>query len=103
MFWKQNDTGIYGRRQDMFLKYLARSGRVRSIVHFDNPTTPERLYKTYRNAGATADQSRLVVRQTLRRLLHRRDSDRTHYRTFLHGGRLTRRLGLPGASGTPTT
>ena len=26
MFWKQNDTGIYGRRQDMFVKYLARSG-----------------------------------------------------------------------------
>jgi hypothetical protein len=95
VFWKQNDTGIYGRRQDMFVKYLARSGRVRSIVHFDNPTTPERLYKTYRNAGATADQSRLIVRQTMGRLLHRRDSDRTHYRTFLHGGRLTRRLGLP--------
>ena len=27
VFWKQNDTGIYGRRQDMFLKYLERSGR----------------------------------------------------------------------------
>ncbi|MGH8977233.1 MAG: glycosyltransferase, partial [Acidimicrobiia bacterium] len=95
VFWKQNDTGIYGRRQDMFVKYLARSGRVRSIVHFDNPTTPERLYKTYRNAGTTADQGRLIVRQTMSRLLHRRDSDQTRYRTFLHGGRLTRRLGLP--------
>ena len=45
VFWKQNDTGIYGRRQDMFLKYLARSGRVPSIVHFDHPMTPG-LYKT---------------------------------------------------------
>ena len=43
---------IYGRRQDMFLKYLERSGRVRSIVHFDNPMTPERLFKTYRAAQA---------------------------------------------------
>jgi hypothetical protein len=25
LFWKQNDTGIYGRRQDMFLKYLTPS------------------------------------------------------------------------------
>ena len=29
MFWKQNDTSIYGRRQDMFLKYLAALGSVR--------------------------------------------------------------------------
>ena len=63
VFWKQNDTGIYGRRQDMFVKYLARSDRVRSIVHFDNPTTPERLYKVHRRAGAEAtDQGRLIVR-----------------------------------------
>jgi hypothetical protein len=95
MFWKQNDTGIYGRRQDMFAKYLAQSGRVRTIVHFDNPTTPEQLYKQYRAAGATADQSRLVVRQTVSRLLRRRDTDLTHFYTFLHGGRLSRKVGLP--------
>jgi hypothetical protein len=36
VLWKQNDTSIYGRRQDMFLKYLQRSGRFAKIVHFDS-------------------------------------------------------------------
>ena len=95
MFWKQNDTGIYGRRQDMFLKYLERSDRVHSIVHFDNPTTPEGLLKTYRSANSTVDQSKLVVQHTVRRLLHQRDSERVYQHTFLHAGRMTKRLGLP--------
>ena len=36
-FWKQNDTGIYGRRQDMFVKYLAEEPRINRILHFDAP------------------------------------------------------------------
>jgi glycosyltransferase involved in cell wall biosynthesis len=94
MFWKQNDSGIYGRRQDMFLKYLAKSDRVHSIVHFDRPTTPETLYKLYRNANDTADQSRLVVRHTLSRLAHRGDTDRVHAHTYLYGDRFTEKVGL---------
>ena len=37
VFWKQNDTGVYGRRHDMLLEQLARSPRVRRIVQFDHP------------------------------------------------------------------
>ncbi|MEZ5140511.1 MAG: hypothetical protein R2711_17570 [Acidimicrobiales bacterium] len=48
MFWKQNDSGIYGRRQDMVLEHLRRSDRVATIVHFDAPISPEQLVKTYR-------------------------------------------------------
>jgi hypothetical protein len=95
VLWKQNDTGIYGRRQDMFVKYLARSGRVRSITHFDNPTSPESLYKIYRRAGDPTDQGRLTVRQTLRRLVPHRRDETVRYHTFLYGGRFSRRLGLP--------
>ena len=36
-FWKQNDTGIYGRRQDMLVKYLAEDPRINRILHFDAP------------------------------------------------------------------
>ena len=42
-FWKQNDTGIYGRRQDMLVKYLARDARIRRILHFDAPISLSRL------------------------------------------------------------
>jgi glycosyltransferase involved in cell wall biosynthesis len=96
MFWKQNDSSIYGRRQDMFLKYLARSDRVRSLLHFDNPISPEALYRLHRDARPPADQSRLVVRETVRRVLHRRNDGPVSRHTYLYGGRLTRHVGLPG-------
>lgn len=102
VFWKQNDSAIYGRRQDMFLEYLRRSGRFANIVHFDDPVTPEKLYAVHREAGgATADQTRFVTRQTLDRLLHRSDRDGVVRRTFLHGGRWSRRLGLRSRDAYP--
>ena len=101
MFWKQNDSSIYGRRQDMFLEYLRRSGRFAKIVHFDNPVSPEKLYTTFRGAGAGTDQARLVVRQTLRRLVHRHDESGVTRRTFLHAGPRSSRLRLPRRSEYP--
>ncbi len=99
MFWKQNDTSIYGRRQDMFLKYLERSGRFHTIVHFDNPITPEALIKNYALAKGFSDQRRLVVHQTVKRLLHRRDRRRVRHRTYVYGGRRTKLLPLPKETG----
>jgi glycosyltransferase involved in cell wall biosynthesis len=96
LFWKQNDTGIYGRRQDMFRKYLELSGRFEHIVHFDQPTSPEALLKTLRKSRGSHDQSGLVLRQTVRRLLHRADTDAITSRTFVYGAKgITRRLGFP--------
>lgn len=96
MFWKQNDSGIYGRRQDMFLEELARSPRVGTIVHFDNPISPEELVASYRaGRGESSDQRRLVVRQTLERVAHRRDEPGIHRHTFIYGGKRSRRLGRP--------
>jgi hypothetical protein len=86
MLWKQNDTGIYGRRQDMMLKYLARSDRVGSVVHFDSPITPGFLFRASTVSNSSPDQGRLVARQTVARLLHRRDRDNVRYHTFLHRG-----------------
>src|SRR5262245_8114748 len=94
MFWKQNDTGIYGRRHDMIVKYLERSDRVRSIVHFDMPTTPEQLVEDYRRSRRSNDQTRLVVQQTVRRVARRLDTPRVHHHTFLHAGPRTARIGL---------
>ncbi len=87
VFWKQNDTSIYGRRQDMFLKYLQRTGRFGRIVHFDSPISPGTLTRTYLASTGRADQRRLVVRQTLNRLAHRRDDDNLIHRTFLYGAK----------------
>ena len=56
MFWKQNDTGLYGRRQDMFLKYLARSDRVGSDRALRQP-----------DDARHAVQDRIATRQLERR------------------------------------
>lgn len=99
VFWKQNDSGLYGRRQDMFVEYLARSGRVRTIVHFDLPTTPEDVARQYIRSRGRTDQGRLVANHTLRRVLRLDDSDGVHAYTFLHAGAITRRLGLRSRDG----
>ena len=92
VFWKQNDTGIYGRRQDMFLKYLERSGRFAKIVHFDHPMSVEGLLHTAQRGLGSGDQNRLVAQQTLRRMIHREDRGAVRSRTFLYaGGRATGR------------
>ncbi len=101
VFWKQNDSGLYGRRQDMFVEYLRRSGRFANIVHFDNPISPERLVEAYRAGSDASDQRRWIVRQTVQRLVHRRDEPGLIRRTFLHRGRRSGRLRLPRRSAYP--
>lgn len=70
-FWKQNDTGIYGRRQDMLVKYLAKDARVGRIFHFDAPirllAAGNLAWQSGRNAGYS--QALLILRQTLSRKL----------------------------------
>lgn len=96
MFWKQNDSGIYGRRQDMILAELARSERVGTIVHFDNPISPEALVEAYRAArGNPADQRALVARETVARVRHKRDEPAVFRHTYVFGGNYSRRLGRP--------
>ena len=102
VFWKQNDTGIYGRRQDMFLKYLERSGRFGRIVHFDQPMSVEGLASLAKRSLRSSDQNRLVVAQTVRRAGRRADSTTVRRRTFLYAaGRASKALRLPTRNGYP--
>ena len=50
-FWKLNDSGIYGRRADMLMKYLARSERTRRLVHFDSPQSWDWIDSRRRREG----------------------------------------------------
>ena len=85
-FWKQNDTGIYGRRQDMFVKYLARDTRVSRIFHFDAPVNLFRSAPLVSKAthGRRHSHARLVARETLRRRLGFANSGKVRFDTFLH-------------------
>lgn len=62
VFWKQNDSGIYGRRSDLLVRELTRSDRVRSTTHFDAPLGVHALHRMGQADGV--DHHRLVFEHT---------------------------------------
>ena len=84
-FWKQNDTGIYGRRSDMIAKHLLLSDEIDRILFFDAPIGAATLDALAQNANAAPqDQSALVLRNTIARFERRLDTDRLLQRSFIH-------------------
>lgn len=82
-FWKQNDTGIYGRRHDMLMKHLAKHERVGRVTQFDAPIALKQLEDLSAKSGVHLDQSRFVAESTIRRFLETRDDARFNRRTFV--------------------
>ena len=95
-FWKQNDTGIYGRRQDMLVKYLAMESRIQRIFHFDAPINLLRSGGVTARTGGLGGHShaRLVLFNTLRRRFFRGrwTKVRPDTFTFLVTGRASRMM-----------
>ena len=88
-FWKQNDTGIYGRRQDMLVKYLAEDPRINSILHFDAPVN---IFKSGHDVlksgqGGRLSHAGLVLHKTLRRRLRLQDRGKVRSDTFIFAGK----------------
>lgn len=84
-FWKQNDSGIYGRRQDMLVKYLLRSEKISKIVHFDAPIPLDRLQANMQlGEGSQFSQGNLVVKNTIERYLKLQDEPSIARRVFLY-------------------
>ena len=83
-FWKQNDTGIYGRRQDMLVKYLAKHPRVHRIFHFDVPIDVRTWLRHPLSMGLRGTEATSVVRQTLRRKFRLADYGNVRFDTFLY-------------------
>ena len=87
-FWKQNDSGLYGRRSDMVAKYLANSGRVRSLVHFDAPLERKQIHQYLNQADEKSvtnqlTQQELVIRNLYDRQLQLFDSNNRINRTYI--------------------
>lgn len=85
-FWKQNDSGLYGRRQDHLLRALAASPRVRRIVHFDRPVPVRDLFAGARllDRHPLHRHENRVLLQTLRRLRRRTERGKLTRHTFLY-------------------
>lgn len=83
-FWKQNDSDIYGRRSDMLVKYLVKSGKVRRVIHFDRSLTLGELEATIdRGPHAPLHQGNLIYLNSMRRIFKMADRGSVVRRTFL--------------------
>ena len=89
LFWKQNDSGIYGRRHDMLMKYLSRWQGVNKVLHLDAPMSASQLL-TLTGRGVKrwrGSQDGLVAWSTLKRGLGLVDRGNTFNRTFIYQGK----------------
>ena len=87
-FWKQNDTGIYGRRQDMLVKYLAEEPSINRILHFDAPVNVFKSGGDVLKSGHAGRHSHagLVLFKTLRRIMRPREQGKVRFDTFVFAG-----------------
>lgn len=81
VFWKQNDTTLYGRRHDMVIRYLASRPDVRKVVVFDAPMNFQQL--DAEAAGEPLTQGRLVYERTWAKHLGGLDDEKIRYRVWL--------------------
>lgn len=97
MFWKQNDTGIYGRRSDNLMKHLLASGRVGRILQFDAPLEVTQMMSA--SEAAVGSPAALVLANTMDNQHDLRDSPRHRLRTYLWS-RKGRQMTLPPVHGS---
>jgi GT2 family glycosyltransferase/glycosyltransferase involved in cell wall biosynthesis len=83
VFWKQNDSGIYGRRCDMLIRYLASRDDVRRVIVFDAPVSEHDMLAR-RNADSTTTHDRLLYVKTYEKLFGTLDSGKVSYRVFVY-------------------
>lgn len=72
LFWKQNDTGLYGRRSDMIVRYLASRPDVRQVLVVDAPIGDANLEKLA-HATPTPTQNQRIHAEIKQKLQGARD------------------------------
>ncbi len=81
MFWKQNDTGLYGRRSDLLMKHLLASGRVGRILQFDAPLEVAELARLSEPGRGSA--APLILANAVDNQFALRDTANHRLRTYL--------------------
>ncbi len=104
MFWKQNDSGIFGRRQDMLLRQFSRMPHIGKILHIDAPMSIDHLNSLAgSSSGRSFNQGGLIATNTIARHLRASDDDRVKRRSFIYRGKEALFLGreLPDLASFP--
>lgn len=82
LFWKQNDSTLYGRRSDMVARYLASRRDVRRVMVVDAPISEARLAELA--SGDSIDQQRWIYERTLEKLRGSYDIDGVMHRVLVY-------------------
>lgn len=83
VFWKQNDTGLYGRRSDMTIRYLAQRSDVRRVLVLDAPISEHDLL-VRRDADSRYSHDRLIYQSTYAKLLGQMDAGKVRHDVFVY-------------------
>jgi hypothetical protein len=82
LFWKQNDTLVYGRRHDMVIKYLADRKDIRKVIVFDSPISEFELYKKLDSSNSIT-QDKVIYVSTYEKILGKFDTHKLSYNIFV--------------------
>ena len=83
LFWKQNDTCLYGRRCDMVIRYLASRQDIGRVLVVDAPMGQDDLVRLLQ-ARSEVTQHERVHALLLEKLRGARDTEKVSYRVFVH-------------------
>lgn len=83
MFWKQNDSGLYGRRSDMVLRYLASRPDVRRVLMFDAPISEHDLQRR-RDQALAPTHDRSIYLSAYEKRYGEHDSEKVAFDVFVY-------------------
>lgn len=92
-FWKQNDSELYGRRQDMLVKYLRATPEIGAILHFDAAISLEKI-ESMSDIHAPVED-RQIAAYCISRFLGLRDLNGIYRRVFIYGNPGDTLMGRP--------
>lgn len=81
LFWKQNDTGLYGRRPDMIAKYLASRDDIRKVMIIDAPITESEL--DAKKMGLPLTHDRDIYVKTYEKIFCQLDNEKISHHVFI--------------------
>lgn len=84
-FWKQNDTGVYGRRCDMIYRHMLKGGYRNRIITFDAVISLNDLGSLVERGRGPTSHEMIIVRHTVDNILGLSDRRRFLNRTFVYG------------------
>lgn len=93
--WKQNDSGLFGRRSDMIAKYLLKTGGAGRVFHFDASIDLNTVNHLQEKAHAPWSSDRLIHENIISRWLGLADDLLTKRFTFIYDERGRSFLGQP--------